>query len=101
MNGADALSSAIRAGEIRMDAAAANIARLGVGGTAPFRVQLSAAPSATGGGVEARVEVDPSGERSLAREAVELLAAARETAIAIRAARRADDAGESVLDILA
>lgn len=96
MNGADALFSAIRAGEIRMDAASANIARLGLGGTAPFRVHLS---TATGGGVEARVGA--TGERSLAREAVELLAAARETAIAIRAARRAGDAGESALDILA
>ena len=69
-----------------------------VGGAAPFRVHLS---TAVGGGVEARMAVDPSRESSLAREAVELLAAARETAIAIRAARRADDAGESVLDILA
>ena len=41
MNGVDALSSAIRAGEIRMDAAAANIARLGVGGDAPFQARLA------------------------------------------------------------
>jgi hypothetical protein len=97
--GGQAFLSAIRAGQLRMDAASANVAGQSTGAGAPFDVHLAAAPAQ--GGVEAQVVVDPGRESGLARETVDLLRAARDTQTAIRAARRSADAVDSVLDILA